>query len=75
MDSPTASTTGTVDIVLEGGPASLPVEVRRQRVDSLTDTVKICHYGGYEHFGRVDGESPVDGPVLFRWIGRTRVAE
>ncbi|MEV0728222.1 DUF5988 family protein [Polymorphospora sp. NPDC050346] len=75
MDNPAGSATGTFDVILEGGPELLPADVRRQRVDSLTDTVKICHHGGYEHFGRVDGESPVDGPVLFRWIRRTRIAE
>ncbi|MEV4499759.1 DUF5988 family protein [Micromonospora arborensis] len=75
MDNPAGSATGTFDIILEGGPESLPTGVRRQRVHNLTDTVKICHYGGYEHFGRADGGSLVDGPILFRWFGRTRIAE
>jgi hypothetical protein len=75
MDNSAGSATGTFDIILEGGPESLPIDVRRQRVDNLADTVKVSHYGGYEHFGRADGESPADGPVPFRWIRRTRIAE
>ncbi|MEV0570789.1 DUF5988 family protein [Dactylosporangium sp. NPDC050588] len=75
MENPAASATGTFDVILEGGPESLPTELRRQRVDDLTETVKICYYGGYEHFRRADAESPVDGPVLFHWIRRTRIAE
>lgn len=74
MDNSSGSAVRTFDVILEGGPESLPNEVRRQRVGSLSDTVKICHYGGYEHFGKADGEA-ADGLVLFRWIGRTRIAE
>jgi hypothetical protein len=75
MDNPAGSATGIFDIILEGGPDSLPTDVRRQRVDDLAETVKICYYGGYEHFRRADAESAVDGPVRFRWVGRTRIAE
>lgn len=66
---------GAFDAILEGGPDTLPHDLRRQRVDSLTERVKICHYGGYEHFGKVDCEALADGSVLFQWIGRTRIAE
>ena len=57
-----------VDVVLEGGPGSLPAELRRQRAAAATDTVKVAHRGGYEHFRR-------DTSGAFRWIGRTLVAE
>lgn len=64
-----------VDAVLHGGPADLPHETRAQRVHREEKKVKIPHYGGHEHFER-DGAA-LDGraEVVFRWIGRTRVAE
>ncbi|MFD2767235.1 DUF5988 family protein [Micromonospora eburnea] len=75
MDNSVDSAAGALDVVLEGGPDTLPQEQRRRRVDPLTDTVKVCHYGGHEHFRKVDGETTADGSSLFRWIGRTRIAE
>ncbi|MEE3921082.1 DUF5988 family protein [Micromonospora sp. BRA006-A] len=35
--------------------------------------IKILYYGGYEHFERGTA-TPVE-PVVFRWTGRTRIAE
>lgn len=64
-----------VDAVLHGGPADLPQETRAQRVHREERKVKIPHYGGHEHFER-DGATLDDcTEVVFRWVGRTRVAE
>ncbi|KOV85564.1 hypothetical protein ADL03_14060 [Nocardia sp. NRRL S-836] len=64
-----------VDAVLHGGPADLPQATRAQRVHREEKKVKIPHYGGHEHFER-DGTTPAERTeVVFRWIGRTRVAE
>jgi hypothetical protein len=62
-----------VDVVLEGGPATLPAELRSHRVASPEERVKVPHYGGYEHFewDRCANRTP----LVFRWTGRTRVAE
>ncbi|MFD4636368.1 DUF5988 family protein [Lentzea sp. NPDC058436] len=64
-----------VDAVLQGGPADLPAEIRARRVHREERKVKIPHYGGHEHFER-DG-TPLDerAELVFRWTGRTRVAE
>jgi hypothetical protein len=56
---------------LRGGPSAFPELLRHPQVSPTDDKVKICFYGGYEHFER---DLAVDGWV-FRWIGRTRVAE
>jgi Family of unknown function (DUF5988) len=56
---------------LQGGPPTFPEELRHPQVSPTDDKVKVCHYGGYEHFERDPGD---DNPV-YRWIGRTRVAE
>ncbi|MEU7573321.1 DUF5988 family protein [Micromonospora sp. NPDC049240] len=66
---------GIVEAVLEGGPATLPVELRNHRVSPVESKIKVRHYGGYEHFER-DPAGVVDGtPAVFRWTGRTRIAE
>ena len=57
-----------VDVVLEGGPASFPAELRRHRAPATVDVVKVVHCGGYEHFQR-------DGSGVFRWTQRTQFAE
>jgi hypothetical protein len=64
-----------VDVVLVGGPADLPEAVRRTRARD-GDTIKIVHRDGYEHFehDRRPGPDP-DGPRVFRWTMRTRIAE
>jgi hypothetical protein len=56
---------------LRGGPAAFPDELRHPRVAPGQDEVKICHYGGYEHFERDLRESG----WVYRWTGRTRIAE
>jgi hypothetical protein len=63
-----------VTVVLEGGPATLHPELRTQQIANPPDVIKICIGSGYEHFARVpDGNGA--GPVIFRWTGRTRIAE
>jgi hypothetical protein len=67
--------TRAVDAILEGGPVALRAELRVHRVASTDQTIKIPYCGGYEHFER-QGPRIADGmPVVFRWTGRTRVAE
>lgn len=64
-----------IDAVLEGGPVALPAELRSHRVSWAENKIKVCHGGGYEHFER-DPEGTAEGaPVIFRWTGRTRIAE
>ncbi|MEU1753550.1 DUF5988 family protein [Micromonospora matsumotoense] len=65
-----------IDVVLEGGPGHLPLEWRSRQLAASDQKVKIEHHGGYEHFER-DGVAMPDDPqpVVFRWTGRTRVAE
>jgi hypothetical protein len=73
---PPAHTNGQLlDVVLEGGPATLPTELRHCRVAATQTTIKICHYGGYEHFTRAPATEAENHPVTFRWTGRTRIAE
>ena len=64
-----------VDAVLHGGPADLPQEIRAQRVPREEKKLKIAHYGGHEHFERDVAALGEPAEVVFRWTGRTRVAE
>lgn len=64
-----------VDAVLHGGPADLPQEIRAQRVHREERKVKIPHYGGHEHFERDVAAPGERAEVVFRWTGRTRLAE
>jgi hypothetical protein len=64
-----------VDAILEGGPLSLPVSLRSCQAGATEDTIKVCHYGGYEHFKRDRSQAANATPVIFRWTGRTRIAE
>ena len=63
-----------VEVILEGGPPELSAEQRACRTAPGVDKVKVPHYGGYEHFERTRPDDD-SGPVIFRWTGRTRVAE
>jgi len=69
--SPYASS-GLLEATLEGGPADLPSELRTQLVQQDQEKVKVAHYGGHEHFER---DESCTSPVVYRWTGRTRVAE
>ncbi|MFG3714569.1 DUF5988 family protein [Micromonospora sp. NPDC047730] len=66
---------GVIDAVLEGGPADLPADLRSHRVARAAEKIKVRHYGGYEHFERGNAPETADVPVVFRWTGRTRIAE
>ncbi|WP_254909628.1 DUF5988 family protein [Micromonospora sp. NBS 11-29] len=70
-----ADAIGIVEAVLEGGPATLPVELRSHRVSPVESKIKVRHYGGYEHFERDTVGAADDAPAVFRWTGRTRIAE
>lgn len=59
-----------VTVDLRGGPTAFPEELRHPEVPSAEERVKVSFYGGYEHFER-DPQSD----TVYRWIGRTRVAE
>ncbi|WP_174533000.1 DUF5988 family protein [Micromonospora chalcea] len=65
---------GVIDVVLEGGPAGLPADLRSRQVSRAEKKIKILYYGGYEHFERGSAAATVE-PVVFRWTGRTRIAE
>ena len=69
--------TDTIDILLEGGPSGLPVEWRTGRIERSSEKIKLCYLGGYEHFEQVGGVVDEAGTprVVFRWTGRTRIAE
>ncbi|WP_405111558.1 DUF5988 family protein [Micromonospora sp. NBC_01405] len=64
-----------IDVVLEGGPTNLPAEQRSHRISPAEDKIKVSHYGGYEHFERDTVRVADELPVVFRWTGRTRIAE
>lgn len=70
-----AEAAGIIDAVLEGGPVTLPAELRSHRVSLADHKIKVRHYGGYEHFERDPAEAADGTPVVFRWTGRTRIAE
>jgi hypothetical protein len=64
-------------VLLVGGPEQLPGAVRVQEVDDLDEKVKVAFGAGYEHFSNTGEVSAVDGENLpvFRWCGKTKVAE
>ncbi|MEH1100299.1 DUF5988 family protein [Micromonospora sp. CPCC 205561] len=66
---------GVIEVVLEGGPVDLPADLRNRRVAKAEEKIKVLHYGGYEHFERGSTPGALDLPVVFRWTGRTRIAE
>lgn len=61
-------------VILVGGPRALPADLRLQITSPAQTTIKISYYGGYEHFER-EPDACADGLPVFRWTGRTRVAE
>lgn len=66
--------TGRIQVLLMGGPPSIPEESRRQLVSPTAERIKLPHRGGYEHFLR-DGKSALDEPLMYYWQGRTEIAE
>jgi Family of unknown function (DUF5988) len=66
----------TIRVVLEGGPADLPSEMRLHQAVLANRKVKLPRYGGYEHFELVDSDRQETGASpVFRWTMRTKVAE
>jgi hypothetical protein len=64
----------TVSVLLLGGPATFPDNLRRRRCPAEEAKVKVEHYGGHEHFER-DDRTAGQNPVVYRWTTRTRIAE
>ncbi|NRQ37581.1 hypothetical protein HII36_37985 [Nonomuraea sp. NN258] len=60
----------TVEVVLQGGPSHIPAEQRVSKDAAAYGKVKIPSGAGYEHFERVAADS-----LVFRWTGRTKIAE
>jgi Family of unknown function (DUF5988) len=79
MDNVAADTSAASSVlaILEGGPATLPEASRVQAVSPFIQKIKISHYGGYEHFERIEslGESGPRQGTIFRWTSRTEIAE
>jgi hypothetical protein len=67
----------SVQAILEGGPETIPAELRIQEVSPLERKIKLLHYGGYEHFERVSQpeENTVSQHPVYRWTTRTEIAE
>lgn len=64
-----------IEAILEGGPNHLPAGLRTQRVTNDNEKIKVPYNGGYEHFERDCGAAADGAPIIFRWTGRTRIAE
>lgn len=61
-------------VILLGGPPAMPADLRVQITSPAQTTIKVSYYGGYEHFER-EPDTCADGLPVFRWTGRTKVAE
>ncbi|WP_410658214.1 DUF5988 family protein [Amycolatopsis sp. lyj-112] len=60
------------------GSRALPSDLEtRLKVEDLTEDLKICVNGGYEHFSHAGEFQKVDdvNVAVFRWSGRTKIAE
>jgi hypothetical protein len=75
MNEVSAEAADIVTVVLEGGPATLQPEQRRQCITNPPPVIKICFNGGHEHFARSADIEHSGGPVTYRWTDRTRIAE
>jgi hypothetical protein len=64
-------------VLLIGGPDYFPGPARFQEVLDLKEKIKIALRDGYEHFSHSGEVLFIDGERLpvFRWCGKTRVAE
>jgi Family of unknown function (DUF5988) len=66
-----------LDVILEGGPDTLPATTRVRTAAPDTLRIKVPNRGGYEHFERAE-DQVLDGGrqyTVFRWTMRTRIAE
>ena len=78
IDTPPVAAPGRpLAALLRGGPVEIPADLRECLVDPDEGTVKLPYCGGYEHFQRTEEHSGEDGRarLVFRWVGRTRIAE
>ncbi|WP_410641646.1 DUF5988 family protein [Amycolatopsis sp. lyj-346] len=66
-----------IKINLVGSPARLSTLDDWHYVDDLNDDLKICVDGGYEHFAHSGEFRQVDeaSVAVYRWTGRTKIAE
>jgi hypothetical protein len=67
-----------VDVLLVGGPVDLPETVRSRRIVAATadEKIKVKHRSGYEHFvPSADSGGGETGPLVFRWVYSTKIAE
>ena len=64
-----------IEVYLEGGATYMPAEMRRQWAFRDQYKVKVEFCGAHEHFERITPQGATDTPVLFRWTGRTKIAE
>jgi uncharacterized protein DUF5988 len=75
MDTPHLSADeDTIDAVLEGGPADLPASMRRRLAHRSDEKIKVRWGTGHEHFERTE-EANEASSKIFRWTGRTKIAE
>jgi uncharacterized protein DUF5988 len=67
---------GRIKAILTGGPADFPEAFRVRYVPARAGKVKVPFRNGYEHFEHAPALANNDtGHRVFRWTGRTRVAE
>ncbi|MFI7123019.1 DUF5988 family protein [Amycolatopsis sp. NPDC049868] len=66
-----------IRINLVGSPSRLTPLGDGHYVDDLTEDVKICVDGGYEHFSHRGEFEQVDEArvAVYHWTGRTKIAE
>jgi hypothetical protein len=66
-----------VKIILSGGPIGLGIPDQSVSAAELDQTLKLRYRAGYEHFVHSGEYLAVDGgeAAVFRWTGRTKIAE
>jgi len=66
-----------VDVLLVGGPGDLPETTRSRRIVAATaaEKIKVKHRSGYEHFVPPAESGGGTGPLVFRWVYSTKIAE
>jgi len=65
----------STNVMLVGGPPEFPRSARVQRVVPGLPKIKIMYRGGYEHFEPDPIERAERDQVVYRWTGRTNIAE
>ncbi|REF00424.1 DUF5988 family protein [Thermomonospora umbrina] len=73
----TADRTAKIKAVFVDCPRDLPISSRIGEAFRDSDEVKLAFYGGYEHFTSAGYCCEVGGELVtvFRWTGRTEIAE